>query len=171
MREVKLILACDSRGLIGNGSKIPWHFPEDFKHFKETTNGHVVMMGRKTWDSLPRKPLVNRINFIISRNMKLDEFAYEMPSVDLFSDVKDAFLEWKNTYSETKDLFVIGGAQIYKECLLKLPVVEIIMTVVNGSYEGDVYFDIEMLKDNVWNIETIKQTNEFEIQRWRLVGI
>lgn len=170
MKEVKLILACDKRGLIGNGSKIPWHFPEDFKHFKESTNGQVVAMGRKTWESLPRKPLINRDNFILSRNMRLDMFAYEMPSVSLFTSLEEAYSYWMSSYSD-KHFFVIGGAQIYHEALSKLPVTEVLLTLVNGEYEGDTFFNLEYLKDELWDVETIKKTNEFEIQRWRLAGL
>ena len=171
MKEVKLILACDRRGLIGNNGKIPWHFPEDFKHFKESTNGQVVAMGRKTWESLPRKPLLNRDNFILSRNMRLDEFAYIMPSVSLFLSLEEAYVHWMESYSRDKHFFVIGGAQIYHEALAKLPVTEVLLTLVNGEYEGDTFFDIEYLKDEVWDVNTIKKTNDFEIQRWRLAGL
>ena len=170
MKQVKLILACDNRGLIGNGSKIPWYFSEDFKHFKETTAGSTVMMGRKTWESLPRKPLPGRDNYILSRNMRLDQFALEMPSVDVFVSVEDAYADWQKKHSETKDLFVIGGAQIYHEALSKLPVSEVWLTLVYGDHEGDTFFDMEYLKDEVWNIDIIKKTENFEIQRWRLAG-
>lgn len=167
MKEVKLILACDKNGLIGNNGKIPWRLPEDFKHFKNSTCGNVVMMGRKTWDSLPRKPLTGRINFIISRNMMVDPFAYEMPSVDMFASVESAFSHWQHFYSETMHLFVIGGGQIYKESLNKLPVSEILMTMVYGDlYTGDAFFDMKYLKN--WNKEIIQNNKEFEIQRWRL---
>ena len=171
MKEVKLILACTRNGLIGNGSKIPWHFPEDFKHFKEATGGQVVVMGRKTWESLPRKPLINRDNFILSRSMRLDEFAYEMPSVSLFLSLEEAFIEWKEKHSTDKHMFIIGGAQIYHEALSKLPVSEILLTIVNGEYTGDTYFNMDSLKDRMWDIKTIKKTNDFEIQRWRVMGI
>jgi dihydrofolate reductase len=170
VKEVKIILACDRSGLIGNGSKIPWHFPEDFKHFKDTTTGHVVLMGRKTWESLPRKPLLNRDNFILSKKMRLDAYACEMPSVSLFDSVEDAYSNWMTNYSN-KHLFIIGGAQIYHECMLKLPISEVILTLVNGDYKGDTYFDMEYLRDYVWDVETIKKNNDFEIQRWRLAGL
>jgi dihydrofolate reductase len=170
-KEVKLILACNRRGLIGNNGKIPWHFPEDFKHFKETTDGHVVAMGRKTWESLPRKPLINRDNWILSRNMRLDEFAYQMTSVNMFTSLEEAHVEWLKNHSEKQHFFIIGGAQIYHEALSKLPVSEVIMTLVQGNYEGDTFFNLEYMRDEVWDVQSIMKTNDFEIQRWRLAGL
>lgn len=171
MKEVKLILACDKRGLIGNNGKIPWRFHEDMQHFKETTEGHIVAMGRKTWESLPRKPLLNRDNWILSQNMCIDRFAFEMPSVNFYTSLRDAYAEWKEHYAYRQHLFIIGGAQIYHEAFESIPISEVILTLVNGEYVGDTFFDIEYLKDEVWNIETIKKTNDFEIQRWRLAGL
>jgi dihydrofolate reductase len=169
MSKVKVILACDKSGLIGDGLKIPWHFPEDFKHFKETTDGHIIVMGRKTWDSLPRKPLPNRENIIITRTMHLDPYAMAYNNTNAFVSLQECHDWWKET-NDTRDLFIIGGSQIYNAAFNELQIDEVYLTLIKGNYTGDTYFNMENLKDEVWDIKTLKDTPDFEIQHWRHYG-
>ena len=103
------IAAVDRKGAIGKGGKLPWHYPADMKFFKETTTGHAVVMGRKTWLTIG-KPLKNRLNIVLSRdpNIEPDE------SLVVLTDI-ESVLSFNN--SLTTDLFVIGGAQIYEAFL------------------------------------------------------
>jgi dihydrofolate reductase len=100
------IAAVDRKGAIGKGGKLPWHYSADMKFFRETTTGHAVVMGRKTWLTIG-KPLKNRLNIVLSRDTNIDP----QESLIVFSDI-ESVLSFNN--SLTTDLFVIGGAQIYE---------------------------------------------------------
>ncbi|HEX3253211.1 MAG TPA: dihydrofolate reductase [Pyrinomonadaceae bacterium] len=99
------IAAVDRKGAIGKGGKLPWHYAADMKFFRETTTGHAVVMGRKTWLTIG-KPLKNRLNIVLSRDSSIEP----QESLVVFGDI-DSALSFSN--SLTTDLFVIGGAQIY----------------------------------------------------------
>ena len=101
------IAAVDRKGAIGKGGKLPWHYSADMKFFRETTTGHAVVMGRKTWLTIG-KPLKNRLNIVLSRDATTIE---PQESLVVFSDIESALSFYK---SLTTDLFVIGGAQIYE---------------------------------------------------------
>jgi dihydrofolate reductase len=103
------IAAVDRKGAIGKGGKLPWHYSADMKFFRETTTGHAVVMGRKTWLTIG-KPLKNRLNIVLSRDSSIEP----QESLLVFSDI-DSVLSFSN--SLTTDLFVIGGAQIYEAFL------------------------------------------------------
>jgi len=100
------IAAVDRKGAIGKGGKLPWHYSADMKFFRETTTGHAVVMGRKTWLTIG-KPLKNRLNIVLSRDSNIEP----QESLLVLSDVDSVI-----AFSEklTTDLFVIGGAQIYE---------------------------------------------------------
>ena len=100
------IAAVDRKGAIGKGGKLPWHYSADMKFFRETTTGHAVVMGRKTWLTIG-KPLKNRLNIVLSRDTDIEP----QESLIVLSDI-DSVLSFNN--SLTTDLFVIGGAQIYE---------------------------------------------------------
>ena len=100
------IAAVDRKGAIGKGGKLPWHYSSDMKFFRETTTGHAVVMGRKTWLTIG-KPLKNRLNIVLSRDSSIEP----QESLLVLSDI-DSVLSFNN--SITTDLFVIGGAQIYE---------------------------------------------------------
>ena len=103
------IAAVDRKGAIGKGGKLPWHYSADMKFFRETTTGHAVVMGRKTWLTIG-KPLKNRLNIVLSRDTDIEP----QESLVVFSDI-DSVLSFNK--SLTTDLFVIGGAQIYEAFL------------------------------------------------------
>ena len=103
------IAAVDRKGAIGKGGKLPWHYSADMKFFRETTTGHAVVMGRKTWVTIG-KPLKNRLNIVLSRDLSIEP----QESLLVLGDVESALSFNK---SLTTDLFVIGGAQIYQAFL------------------------------------------------------
>lgn len=103
------IAAVDRKGAIGKGGKLPWHYSADMKFFRETTTGHAVVMGRKTWLSLG-KPLKNRLNIVLSRDSSIEP----EESLLVLSDL-DSVISFNK--SITTDLFVIGGAQIFSAFL------------------------------------------------------
>ncbi|HEV8204966.1 MAG TPA: dihydrofolate reductase [Pyrinomonadaceae bacterium] len=103
------IAAVDRKGAIGKGGKLPWHYSADMKFFRETTTGHAVVMGRKTWRTIG-KPLKNRLNIVLSRDSSIEP----QESLIVLSDI-ESVISFNN--SLTTDLFVIGGAQIYQAFL------------------------------------------------------
>jgi dihydrofolate reductase len=103
------IAAVDRKGAIGKGGKLPWHYSADMKFFRETTTGHAVVMGRKTWLTIG-KPLKNRLNIVLSRDSNIEP----QESLIVLSDV-ESVLSFNN--SITTDMFVIGGAQVYQAFL------------------------------------------------------
>ena len=126
-----LIAGIAQNNCIGKNGTLPWHIPEDLKHFKEITTNKTVVMGRKTWESLPEKfrPLPNRKNVVITRQTD-----YPVPvSVLTFSSTTDAF-----TQLSTEDIFIIGGAEIYKQTIDQADALEI--THIDQTVDGDVFF-------------------------------
>jgi dihydrofolate reductase len=99
------IAAVDRKGAIGKGGKLPWHYSADMKFFRETTTGHAVVMGRKTWLTLG-KPLKNRLNIVLSRDPSIEP----QESLLVLTDIDSVI---SLNHSLATDLFVIGGAQIY----------------------------------------------------------
>lgn len=103
------IAAVSRNNAIGKGGKLPWHYSADMKFFRETTTGHAVVMGRKTWLTLG-KPLKNRLNIVLTRDSTIEP----QESLIVLNDV-DSVISFSK--SLTTDLFAIGGAQIYQEFL------------------------------------------------------
>src|SRR5215510_3486192 len=107
-KPFKAIAAMSLNRVIGAGDKIPWHLPEDFKWFKKMTTGQVIVMGRKTYESIGR-PLPNRLTVVLSRSAK------PIPGVQVLSDFSElgaASGGWNG-----KEIFICGGAQIYEQAL------------------------------------------------------
>ena len=129
------IVAVSKNNAIGKKGKLPWHYSADMKFFRETTTGHAVVMGRKTWLSLG-KPLKNRLNIVLSRDSNIEP----QESLVVLRDV-DSVLSLSQ--SLTTDLFVIGGAQIYNEFLTHIErwhVTEVPLTVeVADAFMPDNY--------------------------------
>ncbi len=127
--ELSLIAAVSSNGVIGKDGKLPWHIPEDLKLFKELTENHAVIMGRKTYESIG-KPLPNRMNIVITTR----PIVSTLSNVRFFNSYLEA-LEYAFTYQK---VFVIGGQALY-EAFIPLAN-KLHITHVNGFYEGDIYF-------------------------------
>jgi len=122
------IVAHDKNKLIGGNNKLLWHIPEDLKRFKKITTNSVVVMGRKTYESIG-KPLPNRINVILTKNKN-----YKVDGCIVLNSVDEIIMEFKNT----PEVFIIGGGEIYKQFLSYID--RIYVTLVEGNYEGDSYF-------------------------------
>ncbi|MDD9953136.1 MAG: dihydrofolate reductase [Candidatus Woesearchaeota archaeon] len=148
---IALIAAMTTDRVIGHQNTLPWHIPEDLKHFKETTRGKTVVMGRKTYESLG-KPLPNRHNIVISTTLNAD--------VDVCTSV-DAAIAKAQTYDE--DIFIIGGATIYEQTLDLVD--KMYISYVKGEYEGDSYFP-EFDEAN-WEIEEKKEYDKFDLVVYR----
>src|SRR5437773_6408222 len=107
-KSFKAIAAMSLNRVIGAGNKIPWHLPEDFKWFKKTTTGHVIVMGRKTFESIG-KPLPNRTTIVLTRT------ADPIPGARVISDLTQ--LDGPDADLAGRDIFICGGAQLYQQAL------------------------------------------------------
>jgi dihydrofolate reductase len=138
---INIIVAMTKDQGIGYNNKLPWYIPDDLKRFKKLTSNSVIVMGRKTWDSLPIKPLPNRKNIILSRdnisrdNITRDKYLNENENENIL------FINDLNLINNIKsDIWIIGGSEIYKLALDQLHIDNIYVTEINNNYECDRFF-------------------------------
>lgn len=125
----KAIAAVAENGVIGNGLEIPWRIPEDFRHFKRATMGGIVVMGRRTWESIGSKPLPGRLNVVISSS------AGECEGAEVYRSLSD-FKRARG--GDPRQVWICGGAALYRSALGECS--EILMSRVRMRPEGDVFF-------------------------------
>ena len=130
MSEIVLVLAVADNGVIGKDGGIPWHISDDMKRFKALTMGHTVVMGRKTWDSLPKKPLPGRINVVITRQKD-----WQAEGALTASSLGQA------TAGTSGTVMVIGGAEIYERALHSATRIE--LTEIHKDFDGDSRFVLD----------------------------
>lgn len=129
--KISIIVAKGSNNVIGKDNKLPWHLPGDLRHFKKTTSGYHVIMGRKTFESTD-KPLPNRTSIVITRNKH-----YTVPEEHYVVHDLDAALEVARSKGLAR-VFILGGAEIFKIALTVVD--ELIITEIDASPEGDTFF-------------------------------
>ena len=138
-----LVVAMSENYVIGEQGTIPWKLSDDLRFFKNLTENHVVVMGRKTFESLPKK-LSNRIHIVVSRNKK-----YDLDDEDCFVvTCLDEALDFAKTFFGKK-VFVIGGGEIYAQAIQKKVVDTIYLTQVKAQVQGDTYFP--QIDWNAWS--------------------
>ena len=130
---IALIVAVAKDNVIGLGNTIPWYCPEDLKYFKRTTMGFPVLMGRKTYESLKVKPLPGRMNIVVTRDTQLN-----IPGCDMVTSIDAGIIHAKS--SGTEKLFIIGGADIYRQCISMAT--ELYLTEVGIQIKGDKFFPV-----------------------------
>jgi dihydrofolate reductase len=152
----KAIAAMSLNRVIGAGNQIPWHLPEDFKWFKATTTGHVIVMGRKTFESIGR-PLPNRTTIVLSRS------EWSHPGVETVRS-----LEELPTPTAERQVFICGGAQIYEQALPLCS--DLYLTLVKREVAGgDAFFP--PFEDRFELVEEVRDTPEFKILHYRNRGL
>jgi len=125
---LSMIAAMDRNRLIGNNNELPWHLPADFAHFKKTTMGKPILMGRKTYDSIGR-PLPGRLNIVLTRSKELS-----IEGVEVVTSFESA----KRLVDDSQELMIIGGSGIYQLLLDKVD--RIYLTIVEETFKGDAWF-------------------------------
>jgi dihydrofolate reductase len=149
---VKLILACDPNGGIGYQNRLPWtNIQGDLPRFKRLTDGGCVVMGRNTWDSLPKKPLPNRINIVVSSKPLEAEYRNVIRSPDANFNPYDFY-------------WVIGGAKLIESCWHQID--EVHLTKTHAHYTCDVFVDLLYLEDKFVRILS-EVFPDHEYQIWR----
>ena len=156
MKFFKAIVAMSENRVIGRGNAIPWHLPEDFKWFKKMTTGHVVVMGRKTFESIG-KTLPNRTTIVLTRSVQSISGAQVMADLAELVAAAPKF--------DGREIFICGGAQIYQQALPLC--LDLYLSLVKREVVGDVYFpDFE---EQFELIKEIQDSPEFKILHYRVL--
>lgn len=135
---ITLIAAAAENNALGKDNQLVWHLPIDFKRFKEITSGHYIIMGRKTFESFP-KPLPNRTHVIITRQKN-----YTVENCIVVNSIEEAIA----ACPKEEDIYIIGGAEIYKQSIPFAEKIE--LTRVHANFDADAFFpEIDL---NEWKI-------------------
>ncbi len=132
MKPLALVLALARRGALGKDGGLPWHIPEDLRHFRAVTRGHAVIMGRRTWDEV-KKPLPERRNLVVSRDRALS-----LDGATVCASLDEAIARARDTDPEP---CVIGGAELYRLALPHATRVE--LTEIDRDVEADTFFELD----------------------------
>jgi dihydrofolate reductase len=154
MRPLKAIAAMSLNRVIGAANKIPWHLPEDFKWFKKMTTGHVLVMGRKTFESIG-KALPDRTTIVLTRSSQ------PIPGVQTISELSQ--ITRGNPSLRGCEIFICGGAQIYQQALPLCS--DLYLTLVNRTVEGDTFFP--PFEERFELFEQVLDSPEFKILHYR----
>jgi dihydrofolate reductase len=149
--KLQAIAAMSLNRVIGARNRIPWHLPEDFKWFKQTTTGHVLVMGRRTFESIGR-PLPNRETFVLSRG------GFAHPGVRMAGGLSEVW-----ALAGDREVFICGGAQVYAQALPFCS--DLYLTLVKRHVEGDASFP--PFEDRFELIAELQDCAEFSIRHYR----
>lgn len=149
MKPFKAIAAMSSNRAIGFQGSIPWHLPEDFRWFKRTTTGHILVMGRKTYESIGR-PLPNRTTYVLTRSSASWAGVYSIPSLEMLPQ------------DDPREIFICGGAEIYRLALPRCS--DLYLTQVKRETPGDAFFPA--FEESFELRETILDTPDFRISHF-----
>lgn len=158
-KNINLVVAVAQNGVIGRDNQLIWQLRDDMKFFKELTIGHIILTGRKNYESIPEKfrPLPNRLNCVMSRNLQ-----YQALQCELFSNISS----WIQKYSsDERELFIIGGGEIYRQALAQNVVDVMFITHVKAEPEGDTFFpefDASQWRSEVLTSHTKDERNEYD---------
>lgn len=151
MKHFKAVAAMSLNRVIGHGNEIPWHLPDDFKWFKKLTSGHILVMGRRTFESIGR-PLPNRTTIVLTRT------GFSCPGVRTVTS-----LDQIDPAVETSEVFICGGADVYRQALPLCS--DLYLTLVKRTVEGDAFFPA--FEDQFEATEQIADNPEFSITHYR----
>jgi dihydrofolate reductase len=162
--NLELIVACNKNGVIGDKNNIPWYVPEDLMNFKKTTSDEVIIMGRKTFESLPNGALKNRVNIVLTKRYL--EYDNQNKNTDnlIFTDInhvanilKEYQCENENN-NKNKKIFIIGGAEIYKLFFNYCSIIH--LTIVYNDSKGETFFPYDInIFENKKLYENIYKSN------------
>ena len=143
--RISIIVAVAANGVIGRDNDLVWRLRDDMKFFSETTRGHVVITGRKNYESIPEKfrPLPHRTNIVVTRNA-----AYEASGAQVVHSL-EAALEAASA-TGAAEAFIIGGGEIYRQSMERGDVDRVLLTHVEAEPEGDTFFDLAAVSEG-WN--------------------
>ncbi|MDR0655235.1 MAG: dihydrofolate reductase [Treponema sp.] len=153
MSEIIIIAAMAENRIIGRDSRLPWSIGEDMKHFRELTRGWPCIMGRKTWESLPKKPLPGRPNIVVSKSLTQGSEAAVFPSLE----------EALEHCRDSAKVYICGGEMIYREAMEYADSIE--LTLIRAEYEGDAFFP--EFDSSLWEEQEREDHENFSFIRYR----
>jgi dihydrofolate reductase len=149
-----IVAAVAKNGVIGRSNgEMPWHSKQEFNHFKKTTFGSPVIMGRKTFESLG-SPLKNRLNIVLTKNQELKD---RVSDIMVFDKLNEIYSYCENQKYEK--IFLIGGGSLFPVFMKDAD--EMIISIMEFDGEGDIYFPV--IEDNIWNIKSRDKKTGFEV--------
>ena len=154
LQEIIIIAAMAENRVIGRDNAMPWSIKGNLAHFKEMTMGWPCVMGRKTWESLPKKPLPGRLNIIVSKTMPGDSIEQFNNPPSLRVKICGSIVNAIEYCADYEKIFICGGASIYKQALPLANKID--LTLIPGQYDGDTFFpeiDVSWTKTDVVNFE------------------
>ena len=156
LRKAIGIMAATNEGIIGKGNVLPWHYPEELEHFRSTTDGHTIIMGRKTYEAIPQGVFSSRKSIIFSKNPdELDaKPGIVVKSLEEYFDVIQGL-------GEDEKIFMIGGAEIAHLFLKHKLISSFILTRIHRLYSGDTYLDLNYFKG--WRENVLKSSPHYTI--------
>lgn len=167
-KKISAVWAQDEKGLIGKNQTLPWSLPAELKHFKETTTGHAILMGRVTFDGMDRRVLPNRVTLILTRDT---DYQIDHDRVVVVRTVQEA-LDWYQ--QQEKNLYVIGGGQVFSAFEPFLD--ELIVTDIHDIFEGDTYFPGDFnwaafeQNSSDFHAKDEQNTSDFTVNVWKRKG-
>lgn len=145
------IVAMSLNRVIGAGNNLPWHIPEDLKYFKDKTKGRIIIMGRKTYESIGR-PLPNRLNVVVTRQKD-----YLAPEAVVLPDISDAIAYAKTQVEKWHpEIFIVGGGEIFSKTLDQVD--RIYLTLIEKEFTGDAFYPVFDEND----FELIEKSDRFD---------
>lgn len=149
MAKIAIIAAVAENRVIGNGNTIPWHCPADLQYFKNTTLGHALLMGRKTYQSLKIKPLPGRRNIVVTHNVN-----FTAEGCDVAGSIEQGLA----LAERSEKIFIIGGQSIYQQTLNRAD--QLYLTYVQAAVAGDCFFPAVVMADWQLQKQRIKKADE-----------
>ena len=156
--QVIFLVALDKNNLMGCSNTIPWHYAEDVKRFKRITTGYPIVMGRKTWESLPIHPLPNRINIVLTRSTSYNTDG----KAEVFNNLKEVLTKF-NTYDK---IYVIGGAEVFNAYIQYADILDV--TKIDAEYSGDVYW--HGVDSDAWELQSSTVNGELDFRIYARKG-
>ncbi len=136
MVHISFVIAIAENGVIGRDNAMPWRLSGDMAFFKRTTMGKPIVMGRKTYESFPKRPLPGRPNLVVTRDA-----AYEAPGAEIFDSLDAAIARGVELAGDEDEVMIVGGAEIYRQAMPRAT--RIYLTEVHARPEGDAHFSLD----------------------------
>ena len=152
------VVAMSNNNVIGVNNKLPWQLKDDLEHFKEYTTGKIIIMGRKTFESIGR-PLPNRQNFVISSNLR------EVDGISIFQNLENAIVaakKYNKDLNSAQEIAIIGGGYLFRDSINYFN--KLVLTRVDCEIDGDVYYPKIDLKN--WELESSENFLKSEVNQY-----
>ena len=156
------LMACTEKGIIGSKGKIPWRYPDELKHFQDTTHNQMIIMGRKTFEEMSKLSLLkNRKSIVFTRNYLLQNKPANANVIFVHSLEQFASLKLKNE----KQIYMIGGAEIAELFLKNNLLNKFLLTRIHKEYDGDTYFPFSLIEK--WDVTIITTNKDYTIYKYQ----